>query len=185
MPNCSSSSLQTAPHATRATVSRALARSRMSRASWRSYLSEPARSAWPGRGGGSRRRPSAPRGAGPAGPTYAQRSPSLCFTTLSTEPPPTSHTNTRARLRAGLSRSLRAAPPLHAVERGSGEDASPSWRRRVGVDQRRQREPDHDQAPRRDAEQELAGRVLRHAERPDDRVADGVVAGVPPLRSLT
>jgi len=38
------------PAATRAAVSRALARSRMSRRSSRSYLAPPARSAWPGRG---------------------------------------------------------------------------------------------------------------------------------------
>ena len=41
--------LQIAPAATRAVVSRADARSRMSRASSRSYLSMPVRSAWPGR----------------------------------------------------------------------------------------------------------------------------------------
>jgi len=44
MLNSRSSFLQIAPQATRATVSRALARSRISRASVRSYLSEPARS---------------------------------------------------------------------------------------------------------------------------------------------
>ena len=49
-PSAPRSFRQTAPAATRAAVSRALARSRMSRRSWRSYLRPPARSAWPGRG---------------------------------------------------------------------------------------------------------------------------------------
>ena len=58
--------LQTAAAATRAVVSRADARSRMSRASSRSYLSIPVRSAWPGRTRvtarlRSARLPSAPR----------------------------------------------------------------------------------------------------------------------------
>ncbi len=40
----------TAPRATRAAVSRALARSRIGRASSKPYFCMPARSAWPGRG---------------------------------------------------------------------------------------------------------------------------------------
>ena len=48
-PRRPSSAIATAPAATRAAVSRALARSRTSRASPRPYLSIPARSAWPGR----------------------------------------------------------------------------------------------------------------------------------------
>ena len=47
---CSSSASATAPRATRAAVWRAEARSSTGRASGRSYLSMPARSAWPGRG---------------------------------------------------------------------------------------------------------------------------------------
>ena len=62
-PNSSSSRLASAPAATRAVVSRALARSRMSRASTRSYLSTPTRSAWPGRGRVTRRRRSSPGSA--------------------------------------------------------------------------------------------------------------------------
>ena len=53
---CDRSFRHTAPHATRAAVSRALARSRMSRASALSYLRTPTRSACPGRGRTSRRR---------------------------------------------------------------------------------------------------------------------------------
>src|SRR6202521_4135793 len=49
MPNSRSGSWATPPAATRAAVSRALARSRTSRASFAPYLSMPARSAWPGR----------------------------------------------------------------------------------------------------------------------------------------
>ena len=53
-----------APAATRAAVSRALARSRMSRTSERPYFATPARSAWPGRGlvTGARRAPPASAG---------------------------------------------------------------------------------------------------------------------------
>ena len=50
MPSRRSSSLATAPAATRAAVSRALARSSTSRASVKPYFCMPARSAWPGRG---------------------------------------------------------------------------------------------------------------------------------------
>src|SRR5204863_286564 len=107
MPNCSSSSLHTAPQATRATVSRALARSRMSRASWRPYFRLPARAA---------------EGGVPAGPSSG--------------------------------RGVRPLPP----------------RRRERV--REGRQAHHHQATRGDAEQQLiAGRVLGHAQRPDDRVA--------------
>ncbi len=49
VPTTRSSARATAPAATRAAVSRAEARSSTSRASSRSYLSIPARSAWPGR----------------------------------------------------------------------------------------------------------------------------------------
>ena len=57
-PTRASSCRAMAPAATRAAVSRALARSRMSRMSARPYLATPARSAWPGRGRvtGARRR---------------------------------------------------------------------------------------------------------------------------------
>ena len=47
---CFTIALATAPIATRAAVSRALARSRMGRASVCPYFCMPARSAWPGRG---------------------------------------------------------------------------------------------------------------------------------------
>ena len=50
MPSAPSSALASAPAATRAHVSRAEARSSTLRTSSRSYLSAPARSAWPGRG---------------------------------------------------------------------------------------------------------------------------------------
>ncbi len=50
MPYRRSSALATPPAATRAAVSRALARSRIGRRSSVPYLSIPARSAWPGRG---------------------------------------------------------------------------------------------------------------------------------------
>ena len=49
MPNSRRSSFATPPAATRAAVSRALARSSTSRASSAPYLSMPAKSAWPGR----------------------------------------------------------------------------------------------------------------------------------------
>ena len=49
MPNSSRKRLQTPPTATRAAVSRALARSRIGRTSSKSYFIVPARSAWPGR----------------------------------------------------------------------------------------------------------------------------------------
>jgi hypothetical protein len=49
MPNSSSSLRATAPTATRAAVSLALARSRIGRTSSKPYLTTPARSAWPGR----------------------------------------------------------------------------------------------------------------------------------------
>ena len=63
-PNSASRRRHTAPAATRAAVSRAEARSRTSRASPRSYLREPARSAWPGRGRASLRRGSSSRAPG-------------------------------------------------------------------------------------------------------------------------
>ncbi len=68
-PSCSSRRRAMAPAATRAVVSRADARSRMSRASSRSYLRIPVRSAWPGRTRVTARRRSVPsasvsRGAG-------------------------------------------------------------------------------------------------------------------------
>jgi len=47
---CLTSALATTPTATRAAVSRALARSRIGRASVCPYFCMPARSAWPGRG---------------------------------------------------------------------------------------------------------------------------------------
>ena len=50
MPEPGEERLATAPSATRAAVSRALARSRTGRASSKSYFCIPARSAWPGRG---------------------------------------------------------------------------------------------------------------------------------------
>ena len=49
MPNSASRRLQTPPTATRAAVSRALARSRIGRTSSKPYFTVPARSAWPGR----------------------------------------------------------------------------------------------------------------------------------------
>ena len=49
-PSARRNSLATAPPATRAAVSRALARSRMSRTSVSPYFCVPTRSAWPGRG---------------------------------------------------------------------------------------------------------------------------------------
>ena len=49
IPSSSSSRLHTAPTATRAAVSRALARSSTLRTSSKSYFTMPARSAWPGR----------------------------------------------------------------------------------------------------------------------------------------
>ncbi len=49
MPNSSRKRLHTAPTATRAAVSRALARSSTLRTSSKSYFTMPARSAWPGR----------------------------------------------------------------------------------------------------------------------------------------
>src|SRR3989441_4711217 len=87
------------------------------------------------------------------------------------EPPSTStnlhqpsDNSTRARLRVGLARS----------PRGSGGAASRSLPRLwIGVRDGRQR--DHHEPARRDAEQILlaARRVERHAQRPDDRVANG------------
>ena len=50
MPSCPRNCLQMAPTATRAAVSRALARSRTLRISVWSYFTTPARSTWPGRG---------------------------------------------------------------------------------------------------------------------------------------
>ena len=50
MPSSASSALASAPAATRAAVSRALARSSTLRASSKPYFCMPARSAWPGRG---------------------------------------------------------------------------------------------------------------------------------------
>src|SRR5687768_18072531 len=50
MPNCLRKQRANPPDATRAAVSRALARSRVSRQSVVSHLIDPARSAWPGRG---------------------------------------------------------------------------------------------------------------------------------------
>ena len=47
---CSRKFRATAPSATRAAVSRALARSKIARASSRSYFCMPTKSAWPGRG---------------------------------------------------------------------------------------------------------------------------------------
>ena len=75
-PNSSSSRLATAPAATRAVVSRALARSRMSRASPRSYLRTPTRSAWPGRGRVTRRRRELAGSARRRGPWRPASSPS-------------------------------------------------------------------------------------------------------------
>ena len=49
-PTCARKERATAPSATRATVSRALARSSTGRASSKPYFCMPARSAWPGRG---------------------------------------------------------------------------------------------------------------------------------------
>ena len=74
-----------APTATRMVVSRALARSRMSRKSRRSYFSPPARSAWPGRGRVTRRL------TGPSASSIAITSVQFCqsrfCTTRETGPP--------------------------------------------------------------------------------------------------
>ena len=89
-PKRESSWRASAPAATRMVVSRALARSRMSRMSSRSYLSAPARSAWPGRGRvtGALRAPVA--SAGGSAPTYivfCQLVQSRLRTTSATGPP--------------------------------------------------------------------------------------------------
>src|ERR1041385_3812307 len=79
-------------------------------------------------------------------------------------PPQSFHNSTRARLRAGLSR----------FPGRSRDEASPSRRHRVRVDELCERDVDHHEPVRGDAEQELpcARRVARHPERPDDRIAD-------------
>ena len=82
----------TAPSATRAAVSRALARSSTGRASSKPYFCMPTRSAWPGRGPGQRRvagqaRPSSSASTGSADITVSHFGHSVLPTRIATGPP--------------------------------------------------------------------------------------------------
>ncbi len=79
-PSAASRLLATAPHATFAAVSRALARSITSRMSSRPYSRAPPRSAWPGRGTTTRSAADSP----PAGASTASTSPQFAASRLGT-----------------------------------------------------------------------------------------------------
>jgi len=95
-PNASSRIRHRAPAATRATVSRALARSRMSRASRRSYLRTPTKSACPGRGRVTWRRRSSPGASASGAITSCQCSQSRFHTSIATGDPSVSPARTPA-----------------------------------------------------------------------------------------
>ena len=117
--------LATAPAATRAAVSRADARSRMSRASVRRYFSTPTRSAWPGRGRWTLRssRSPAPADGGSGAIAVRQFSQSRFQTSMAMGAPIVSPSRTPARSSARSSsiaiRPPRPYPPCRRRSSGS------------------------------------------------------------------